>query len=87
MSVAVSEMLDVSPAPPGPSTPKKSWRPTNKWLAALVTALGALVVNWIQAGRFTTEIQIALVGLITQCIVSYLTPNDNTPGGVPTKMP
>jgi hypothetical protein len=62
----------------------RSWpRPTNKWWAGLVTVAGSWVVNLITAGAFTKTIAIALVGIITQMIVAYLVPNDNTPGGVP----
>jgi hypothetical protein len=58
-------------------------RPTNKWLAGLVTIAGTWVVNLITAGAFTKTIAIALVGIITQIIVAYLVPNDKTSGGVP----
>jgi hypothetical protein len=64
----------------------KFWqRPTNKWCAGLVTVAGSWVVNLITAGAFTKTIAIALVGIITQMIVAYLVPNDNTPGGVPMR--
>jgi hypothetical protein len=58
-------------------------RPTNKWLAGLVTVAGSWVVNLITAGAFTKTIAIALVGIITQMIVAYLVPNDSTHSGVP----
>jgi len=63
----------------------KSWWPTNKWWAALVTVIGSWVANLITAGTFTKTIAIALVGITSQMIVAYLVPNDNTPGGVPRR--
>jgi hypothetical protein len=62
----------------------KSWLPTRKWWAMLVVALGTLAVNWINTGQFTKEIAIALVGLLVQAATTYLVPNQDTPGGVPT---
>ena len=64
---------------------ESSWLPTRKWLAAIVTALGAWAVLWIQAGAFSTEVQIALAGLITQAIIAYLVPNQDSPGGLPLR--
>ena len=63
----------------------KSWRPTKKWWAALVTVAGSWVANLITAGGFTKTIAIALVGIVSQMIVAYLVPNDNTLGGVPLR--
>lgn len=63
----------------------KSWRPTNKWWAALVTVTGSWVANLITAGSFTKTIAIALVGIVAQMIVAYLVPNSDTPGGVPMR--
>jgi hypothetical protein len=59
--------------------------PTRKWWAALVTALAAFFINWIQAGQFSREIAIALVGVLAQAAIAYLVPNESTPGGVPGK--
>ena len=68
-----------------PELPTKSWLPTRKWFAAIVTALSAWAVLWIQAAEFGREVQIALVGVITQAVVAYLVPNQDSPGGVPLK--
>lgn len=66
-------------------TAAKSHWPTRKWWAALVTALAAFLVNWIQAGEFSKEILIALIGVLAQAVVAYLIPNEASPGGVPGK--
>jgi hypothetical protein len=63
----------------------KSWWPTKKWWAALVTVAGSWVANLITAGAFSKTIAIALVGIVSQMIVAYLVPNDNTLGGVPLR--
>ncbi|GLZ13948.1 hypothetical protein Acsp04_41830 [Actinomadura sp. NBRC 104425] len=67
------------------ATGARSLLPTRKWWAALITALTAVVINWIQAGAFSKEILIALIGVVSQAAVSYLVPNESTPGGVPLK--
>jgi hypothetical protein len=64
---------------------EKSWMPTRKWWAALVTALAAWIVNWINEGELSKAILIALVGVVAQAAVAYIVPNADTPGGVPTK--
>lgn len=50
-----------------------------------VTALAAFLTSWVQAGEFSKEILIALIGFVAQAIVTYLVPNSDTPGGVPVK--
>jgi hypothetical protein len=67
------------------TTTKKSPWPTRKWWAMFITALAAFLTNWIQAGDFSKEILIALIGLVAQSLVTYLVPNSNTPGGVPIR--
>ncbi|MBC6457312.1 hypothetical protein [Actinomadura sp. HBU206391] len=69
---------------PDSTTATSPW-PTRKWWAMFVTALAAFLVNWIQAGELNREILIALVGLGAQAAITYLVPNDSTPGGVPLK--
>lgn len=50
--------------------------PSNKWLAAQVTAVGALVIALIQNGwQLSPELQVLLVGTVVQAIVTYLVPN------------
>lgn len=71
--------------PPTAGNPTRSWAPTRKWIAATITALGAVTVLWLQAGSMTVEVRIALVGVIVQAMVAYLVPNQDTPGGAPLK--
>lgn len=56
--------------------------PTRKWWAATVTGIGTEVVA-VLADGWNQATQIALVGLVVQRAVAYLTRNDPTPGGVP----
>jgi hypothetical protein len=63
----------------------KSWWPTNKWLAAVVTAVTAWFALWIRAGEFTDEVKIALIAVVSQALLTYFVSNQDTPGGVPTK--
>ncbi|GLW65114.1 hypothetical protein Arub01_33580 [Actinomadura rubrobrunea] len=67
------------------TTGRKSLLPTRKWWAALITALTAVLINWVQAGHVTKEILIALIGVVSQAAVAYLVPNESTPGGVPVR--
>jgi|SRR5215469_926493 len=69
-------------SPPAQGAEEKSRWPTHKWWAALFTATGAWVANFITAGAFNKAIAIALVGLISQSLVAYVTPNDDAKGGV-----
>jgi len=71
---------------PEPALFKKSWLPTRKWLAGVVTAAGAFLINWIQAGEFNTEIQVTLVGVVVAALSAYLVPNDTNPGGYSGEM-
>jgi hypothetical protein len=70
---------------PGGDPPAKSWGPTRKWWAATVIGVAGLVTLWIQKGHWDSEVSVALVALLSQRIVSYLVPNQDTPGGVPLK--
>jgi hypothetical protein len=50
--------------------------PTRKWIAAQVSAIGAFVVALINNGwELTSDLQVVLVGLVVQAIVTYLVPN------------
>jgi hypothetical protein len=51
----------------------------------VIVAVGALVTQWINAGNFSKEIAIALVGLLAQAAATYLVPNQDTSSGVPVK--
>lgn len=64
------------------TTVEKSWRPTRKWIAAQVVALGAVLTSWVESGWDDTESKL-LVGIFVQAAVTYLVSNEDTPGGVP----
>jgi ABC-type enterochelin transport system permease subunit len=73
-------------AEPAQPAPQKSARPTNKWLAGQATLIGTFLIALIQnKWQLSSELQVTLVGLVIQAITTYLVPNTDTPGGVPTK--
>lgn len=49
--------------------------PTRKWLATQVTAVSAFIVAWITQGAWDKTLSIALIGLVSQAVLSYLVPN------------
>jgi hypothetical protein len=61
------------------------WMPTRKWWVATVTAVGGFLTTWVATGQWTKELSGALITIGTQRVVTYLTPNESTPGGVPRK--
>ncbi len=65
--------------------PNKSGMPTRKWVAATVIAVGGLLTTWVATGQWTRELSGVAVTLLTQRIVAYIVPNDDTVGGVPIK--
>lgn len=65
----------------------KSWLPTRKWLAGVVTAVSGWVIALLHVGTLTISLKILGVTIIAQALVSYLVPNLPTPGGVPLKNP
>jgi hypothetical protein len=76
----------VAPAAVAVADVARGWVPTRKWIAAQVVALGALAVSAIESGWGNTEWAL-LVGIIVQGGVTYLLPNELTPGGVPDAKP
>lgn len=68
-----------------PVAPVKSALPTKKWAVTQITAVAAILVMWVTTGAWDTEETIALIGLVSQAGISYLTPNADSPGGVPYK--
>jgi uncharacterized protein involved in response to NO len=60
----------------------KTWFPTRKWLAAQVVALGAIASSWAASGWDGTETNL-MIAWVIQAAVTYLLPNQDTPGGVP----
>lgn len=63
----------------------KSWAPTRKWVAALITGLLAIAGTAVATDGWDDEEWAAAITLGSTLAVSYLTPNENTPGGVPLK--
>lgn len=76
------------PDPVNPGTPRKSWLPTRKWLAAEATAAGTLAVMLLTGDSEVTDPEvIAIVGFVVQAFTTYWLPNksDGSEGGVPLK--
>jgi hypothetical protein len=59
--------------------------PTRKWLAGLVAALGGFAINVVATGGLSKELTISLIGILSTAIITYLVPNQLTPGGYPVK--
>jgi hypothetical protein len=49
--------------------------PSNKWLAAQVSAIAAFLSALIVAGEMNTELWLIVVGIVSQAIVTYLVPH------------
>lgn len=63
-----------------------SWWPTRKWTAATVIAVGGILATLATTGwDFTPEMNGTLITILTQRVVAYLVPNDDSPGGVPRR--
>jgi hypothetical protein len=58
-----------------------SWIPNRKWLATQVTAVTAFLVAWVNQGVWDKTLSIALIGLASQAIFSYLVPNTDRTSG------
>lgn len=58
-----------------------SWIPSRKWLATQVTAIAALAVAWVNQGAWDKTLTIALIGVVSQALFSYLVPNADRPSG------
>ncbi len=52
-----------------------NWMPTRKWMATQSTALATLAVSWVNAGTWNKPLSIAVIGVVSQAVVSYLIPN------------
>jgi hypothetical protein len=63
--------------------PKKGKRPTNKWIAARVTAIAGIAIMAVTTDGWDDEETVAAITLVSEALVSYLVPNADTPGGVP----
>ena len=81
MSTDTAPVTPISP----PTAPRPSLWPTRKWWAALVAG-GVAFITLLATSHYdftSTQVVIALTGLIGQAVISYLVPNDAAPGGVP----
>lgn len=58
-----------------------SWTPSRKWLATQVTAVAAFLIAWVNQGAWDKTLTIALIGLISQALFSYLVPNAGRSSG------
>lgn len=65
---------------------EKSLKPTRKWIAAQVT-LGMGVVLMLVTGdpEISDPEKVAIGTFIAEAVVSWLVPNEDTPGGVPVR--
>ena len=60
----------------------QSLAPTRKWWATQVTALAALAVMYFTTGGWDTEESVAAVGVVSQALIGWLTPNSPDDGVV-----
>jgi hypothetical protein len=63
-----------------------SWVPTRKWWAAQAVALAGIATSYVDSGWDATETKLC-IAVAVQAVVTYLLPNEDTPGGVPLKQP
>lgn len=65
---------------------QKSAAPTRKWVVAQVSAVVGLVLMLITGDPTITDPEKVAIGtFVVQAVATYLTPNEDTPGGVPIK--
>jgi hypothetical protein len=64
--------------------PVKSWVPTRKWFAAQAVAIAGIATSYVDSGWDATETKLC-IAVAVQAVVTYLLPNESTPGGVPLK--
>jgi hypothetical protein len=59
--------------------------PQRKWVAAQVTAIGAFIGALINNGwELSSDLQVILVGIVVQAIVTYLVPTTTTATASPS---
>ncbi len=54
---------------------RASWKPSRKWCVTQVTAAAAFLVAWVNAGEWNKTLLVALIGLLAQAVIGFLTPN------------
>lgn len=62
------------------------WIPTRKWIAAQIVAIAGIATSWVESGWDQTETKLC-IAVAVQAAVTYLLPNEQTPGGVPDAKP
>lgn len=53
----------------------RTWKPTNKWLAAQCTAVSAVAISWVNAGAWSRSLTAASIGVVAQATAAYLVTN------------
>ena len=56
--------------------------PSRKWIVTQITAVGALLTMFVTTGSWDQEESVALIGLLTQALASYVLPNAPEKAGV-----
>jgi hypothetical protein len=65
---------------------RPSWKPTRKWWAALIASVSGILATYAAGGyEWTNDLSAAAITLISQLILTYVTPNLDEPGGVPVQ--
>lgn len=65
---------------------KKSLLPTRKWVVQQVGAVGTWLIAAVNAGwHIGPALQITAIGIGVAAVAAWLTPNANTPAGVPRR--
>lgn len=62
----------------------KTLLPTRKWIAAQIVGAAGIATSAIDSGWDATESKL-VIALLVQALVTWLLPNDPTPGGVPVR--
>lgn len=62
---------------------KKTWRPTNKWIASAITGVASVVASWLATGAFDDVERGMTATLVAALVAAYFRSNQDTPGGVP----
>lgn len=63
---------------PSTSVNQPSNQPTRKWIVTQITAVAALATMYATTGSWDVEETVALIGLVAQASISYITPSKAT---------
>jgi hypothetical protein len=58
-----------------PKARKTSWMPSNKWISATVLGAATIGTGWATAGHWSSALTISAIGIASQRLVAYFTPN------------